>query len=256
MLRYAFLALALTLGVIGCSAKQDITEDWPVEKLYRKARDAMLGGDYTQASEYYKKLEARAPFGVYGQQALMDSAYVHYKSERIDAAIETCNRFIQLYPQHKYVDYVYYLRGLAGYQRSRGLAVRLLNIDLSQRDPGSYLQAFQGFSELVRRFPQSRYAADARQHMVYLRSLLAEHEIEVAHYYLRRGAYVAAANRARYLLEHYPRTASVPEALAIMARAYRVLQLEELATDALRVLRKNYPDHPQIAAIEALRVTP
>ncbi len=246
--------LVWTLFAMGCGAGKDIEDTWPVEKLYRNARDAMLGGNYTKAEEYYEKLEARAPFGAYGQQVLLDSAYVKYKTEKTDAAIETCKRFVQLYPQHKYVDYAYYLHGLADYQRGRGLAMRLLDLDLSQRDPGSYRAAFQSFSELVTRFPQSRYTADARQRMLYLRNLLAEHEIEVAHYYMRRNAFVAAANRARYLIDHYPRTPSVPEALAVMARSYRALQLEELANDALRVLRLNYPGHRQIAEIERIRL--
>ncbi len=248
------LPCLLALALFGCSGKdKDPTDAWEMEQLYAEARGAMQSGDYEQAKTYYRALEGRSPFGVYGQQALLDLAYVYYKTEDTDQAIETCERFIKTYPQNAHVAYAYYLRGLAESNRSGGLAQRFVIVDLSQRDPEHVLRAFEFYSELVGSFPNSIYAADATQRMVYLRNLLADHEVEVAHYYLRRGAWLAAANRARYAIEHYPRTQAIPDALAVMARAYRALGLEELATDALRVLELNHPQHPEIRTIQRIR---
>ena len=249
----AFLCLGL-VALAGCSGlDKDPTDGWEMERLYAEARGAMQSGDYEQAKAYYRALEGRSPFGVYGQQALLDLAYVYYKTEESDRAIETCERFIKTYPQNQYVDYAYYLRGLAEFHRSGGLAQRFVLVDLSQRDPEHILQAFEYFSALVSGFPDSIYVADSAQRMVYLRNLLADHEVEVAHYYMRRGAYLAAANRARYAVEHYPRTGATPDALAVMARAYQALGLAGLAADALRVMELNYPRHPELAALRSIR---
>ncbi len=252
-LRTVFLSSFLLLAGCGTGAKGG-TEGWDAARLLSEARGAMSSGNYERAKEYYQGLESRFPFGVYGQQALLDLAYVYYKSEEPERAIETCNRFIELYPQHPQIDYAFYLGGLASFYRGRGLAQRFLLLDPSQRSPVSSLDSFERLFELVRRFPDSKYAPDARQRMIYLRNLLAEHEIEVAHYYLRRHAYLAAVNRARYVVENYPRSASVPDALALMARAYRVLGLEGLSKDVLRVLQLNHPGHPAIAEVESIRV--
>lgn len=253
-MRVRALPCLLLLALTGCAGKDgDPTDSWEIERLYAEARGAMQSGDYEQAKTYYRALESRSPFGVYGQQTLLDLAYVYYKVEETDRAIESCERFIKTYPQNKYVDYAYYLRGLAEFNRSSGLAQRFVIVDLSQRDPEHVLRAFEHFSALTGNFPDSRYAEDAAQRMVYLRNLLAEHEVEVAHYYMRRGAYLAAANRARYALEHYPRTQAIPDALAVMARAYRALGLRDLADDALRVLELNYPRHAGLAAVRRIR---
>lgn len=248
-----FLCLVLAT-LAGCSGlDKDPTDSWEMERLYDEARGAMQSGDYEQAKTYYRALEGRSPFGVYGQQALLDLAYVYYKTEETDRAIETCERFIKTYPQNQYVDYAYYLRGLAEFHRSGGLAQRFVLVDLSQRDPQHILEAFEHFAELNSKFPGSIYFEDASQRMIYLRNLLSDHEVEVAHYYMRRGAYLAAANRARYAVERYPRTEAVPDALAVMARAYQALGLTEFATDALRVMELNYPQHPELAEVRRLR---
>lgn len=237
------------IGLSGCSYfqdKGDETEKWPAERLYAEARSALDSGSYDQAVELYEKLEARFPFGTYGQQAILDLAYAYYKNDEPDAAVSTAERFIKLYPQNIHVDYAYYLKGLANFQRGKGFTERVLPIDESQRDPGSSLQAFQDFSELVKRYPDSQYAEDAKLRMTHLRNILAQHEIHVAQYYMRRGAFVAAANRARYVVEKYARTPSIPDALVIMAKAYKVMELNELSEDAVRVLELNYPNHPGI----------
>lgn len=236
-------------GWFGGGEKDDPTQDWDAERLYSEAKGALDAGYYDRAVNYYEKLEARFPFGVHGQQALLDLSYAYYKNEDFDGAISTTDRFMKLYPRNEGVAYALYLRGLTNFNRGKGITQRYLPLDLSQRDPGSHLQAFQDFSELVKRFPDSRYVADAKLRMTYLRNLLAEHEVEVANYYMRREAYVAAANRARNVVENYPRTPSVPEALGVMAKAYKVLEMPDLSEDALRVLETNYPNHPGLNAV-------
>lgn len=237
----------LAPGLSGCGMfgeKEDPSATWDAERLYDEARGALDSGNYERAVEFYEKLEARFPFGVHGQQALLDLSYAYYKSEDYDAATSTADRFIKLHPRNDAVAYALYLRGLANFNRGKGITQRFLPIDLSQRDSGGNLQAFQDFAELIKRFPDSRYVEDAKLRMTYLRNLLARHEIHVANYYMRREAYVAAANRARHVVESYPRTTSIPAALAIMAKAYKVLEMPDLADDALRVLETNYPNHP------------
>lgn len=214
--------------------------------LYSEARSALDSGDYQKAVEHYEKLEIRFPFGIYAQQTILDLAYAHYKNNDPDAAISKAERFIELYPQNKGVDYAYYLKGLTNFQRGKGITERFLPIDEAQRDPGSSLQSFQDFSELIKRYPDSQYVADAKLRMTHLRNVLAEHEVHVAQYYMRRGAFVAAANRARYVVEKYPRTPSIPDALVIMAKAYTVMELDELSADTIRVLELNYPNDPRI----------
>lgn len=252
---FRLLAL-LVLGVLlaGCSSEKrsdDITEDWSAEKLYKEARKTMLDGGYNQAVEYYQKLEARYPFGRYSQQGRLDLAYAYFKNDQPDEAIETANRFIKLYPLHPAVDYAYYLKGLVNFRREVSIFERFLPQDLAARQMKTAIQAFDDFDLLVRLFPDGRYAEDARQRMVYLRNLMARHDIYVARFYIERGAWVAAAGRAKQVVQRYPGSPSQPEALSIMVRAYRVLGLNDLADDALRVLKINYPQDPQtIAAAE------
>jgi outer membrane protein assembly factor BamD len=251
------LVIILLAGISSCTYfkdKGDPTETWSAERLYAEAKGALDSGNYSKAVEYYEKLEGRFPFGVYGQQALLDLAYAYYKNDNTDASISAAERFIKLNPQNAHVDYAYYLKGLANFNRGKGFVERYLPIDTSQRDPGSALTAFQDFSELLRLFPDSQYADDAKQRMVYLRNLLAEHEVNVANYYMRRGAFVAAVNRARYVIEKYPRTPSVPDALVVMAKAYKIMEMDDLSQDALRVLELNYPNHPGLYEVREIVV--
>lgn len=237
------LALSAGCGIFG-KEKKDETQGWTAERLYDEARGALDAGYYERAVEYYQKLEARFPFGVHGQQALLDLGYAYYKNEEHDAAVSAVDRFIKLYPRNRHVDYAYYLRGLANFNRGKGLTQRYLPTDSSQRDMSNNKQAFNDFAELLKRHPNTRYAEDARLRMTYLRNLLARHEVHVANYYMRRGAFVAAANRAQYVVENYQRTPAMPDALVIMAKAYKVLEMNDLAEDALRVLDYNFPNHP------------
>lgn len=250
------LAILLCLILSGCAFfnKDDGNPEdtWTIERLYAEAKRAMQSSNYTRAVELYEFLETRYPFGVYGQQALLDLAYVYYKIDNHEEALSTCDRFIRLYPQNPHVDYAYYLQGLVNFNRNRGVADRIFPTEYSERDISSANAAFRNFSELLERFPNSIYAEDAAMRMVYLRNLLAEYEIHVAQYYLRRGAYIGAANRARYVVENFSKTPSVPDALIVMAKAYKVLELNDLSNDALRVLELNYPSHPGIREVRSI----
>lgn len=219
------------------------TETLPVAELYQKAHTYMVDGNYDTAERYYQRLVARFPFGNYSEQAQLDLAYVLYQSNKPDDAYSAINRFIRTYPAQEHIDYAYYLRGLINFDRSSGISDRMFNRDKSRRDPGYIQKSFDDFSQLVRRFPDSRYAADARQRMIYLRNQLAQHELNVAYYYLDRKAFVGAANRAEYIIEHYQSSPQTADALAIMAKSYSALKLEDLAASAKNVLRKNYPQH-------------
>jgi outer membrane protein assembly factor BamD len=212
--------------------------------LYRSAQSSLRAGNYTDAITKLQKLEARFPFGRYAEQAQLELIYANFMAFQSEAARSASDRFIRLHPQHPNVDYAYYLKGLASFNQDRGLLDRIGSTDISNRDPTSARQAFTDFSDLIARFPDSQYAPDARQRMVYLRNLLARHEISVAGFYMRRGAYVAAANRARNVVEHYSQSLSVPDALAILIEANWRLGLPAAANDALRVLAANDPQYP------------
>ena len=244
MLRTPTRLLILFLAVIGSGCAwldkySDNTVGWDAAKLYSEASSELNSGNYATAVEYYEKLEARYPFGRYAMQAQLDVAYAHYKADEPELAIAAADRFIKLYPQNPYVDYAYYLKGIVNYNRSVGFLDRYIPTDPSQRDPGSALDSFQDFSELVRLFPDSKYTPDARQRMLFLRSNMAKHEIHVAHYYMRRGAYLAAANRCTYVIERFQRTSAVEDALEILVQAYTAVGEDKLADDARRVLTLN-----------------
>lgn len=260
---YKFMKLRLLLIIIlfastACSffgtEEDESAKNWTVDRLYKEAKKSLDAGYYSKAVQYYEFLETRFPFGVYGQQSLLDLAYSYYKTEDFDSATSACDRFVRLYPQNPHVDYAYYLRGLVNFGRGRGLTERFLPLDSSQRDPSGARRAFRDFSELARKYPKSEYIPDAEKRMVYLRNLLAKHEVHVANYYMTRGAYVAGANRARFVVETYPRTPSVPDALVLMAKAYKILELDDLSGDAVRVLELNYPNHPGLREVEGIQV--
>jgi len=256
-MRAILLLLAVALFTSACSIfpeKEDETKSWSAERLYNEGKSAMDSGYYTEAVEFYEKLQVRYPFGVYAQQSQLDLAYSYYKTEDWASAIAACDRFIKLNPTNPHVDYAYYLKGLVSYNQGKGLLQKYLPNDPSQRDPGGALHAFQDFTELVKRFPNSQYVPDAQKRMTWLRNILAEHEVNVAKYYMRRKAYVAAANRSRYVVEHYQGAPAMPEALVIMAKAYKVLELPDLSNDALRVLELNFPNNPGIEEVRSIVV--
>ena len=254
-----YLPLIFGLATLsGCSyfetQEVEAEDSWTVERIYSEAKSALSTADYHTALQYYSQLEARFPFGDYAQQALLESAYAYYKDDEPETALATIDRFMRVYPLNPNMDYAIYLRGLINFNRDIGLVEKYIPRDESQRDPGSARYALTDFTTLVNRYPTSNYSEDAAQRVVYLRNRLAQHEINVAHYYMRRGAYLAAANRGKYVIENYPRTPAMPEALLMMAKAYKVLELNQLSADALRVLELNYPGHPGVAAVRQTKL--
>lgn len=195
------------------------------------------------AVKYYETLEARYPYGRYAEQAQLEVAYVYFKNEEPELALAATNRFIRLHPTHPSVDYMYYLKGLVNFNNRGGTLGRMLGIetDVADRDPRAAREAFNTFRDLVKKFPRSRYARDARERATYLLDSLARYEIKVATYYYERHAYTAAINRCKVVLEKYQRTKATEDALGIMARAYGKLKLTDLEKDTLRILNKNFP---------------
>ena len=242
----AALALAATLAACGDRTRLDATEVLPADEMYAEARESLQAGNYGRAVKYYRRLVARFPFGRYTEQAELELIYAQYKGSEPEEALSTANRFIKQYPTHRHIDYAYYLRGLINFNREIGLLERYIEQDTTRRDLGFARQSFQDFGALVERFPNSRYAPDARQRMVHLRNGLAQAELNIAAYYFRRGAYVAASQRGRYIVENYQQTPQVAEALALMAESYQRLGDTQAAEDTRRVLELNHPDHPYL----------
>ncbi len=242
-----FLLLAL---LAGCSGNDEL--DLPPGansseyELYQEAQRYLRNKNFELAVQALQLLESRFPFGRYAEQAQLELIYAHYSNFEHEAAIEAADRFIRLHPQHPNVDYAYYMKGLAAYTQNQGLFERWLPRDITQRDTSYAREAFAEFSQLLARFPDSPYAPDARSRMVHLRNLLARSEINVANYYFKRGAYVAAINRGRYVVENFPQTPAVADGLAVMVQGYLLLGLDQLAQDSLDVLVLNYPDHPSV----------
>jgi outer membrane protein assembly factor BamD len=224
------------------SNSDDQTAGMSAKQIYEKASNNLKTGDYESAIKYFENLEARFPYGQYAERAQMEIVYAYYKDNEQESAILAANRFIKLHPNHKNVDYMYYMRGLASYRLTQSFLNRVFDVDPTQRDPKSARRAFQYFAELVKKFPKSRYAKDAVKRMIVIRNRLAKYEVNVANYYLSRGAYLAAANRGKYVVENYQRTPAVANALSIMVKAYTKLGMKTLAADAERVLRLNFPN--------------
>ncbi len=248
MTRIVCLLTVLTLlggcWPFGHGKDEDNDQKSSEQMLYRSAQSSLRSGNYRDAITKLQKLEARFPFGRYAEQAQLELIYANFMSYQPEAARSAADRFIRLHPQHPNVDYAYYIKGLAEFNKDRGLLDRFSATDISKRDPTSIRQAYLDFSEFLEKHPESEYAADARQRMVYLVNVLAKYEINVARFYMRRGAYVAAANRARNVVEHYSQSQSVDDGLAILIEADWRLGLPNAANDALRVLAANDPHYP------------
>lgn len=219
--------------------QKDKTAGWSAQKLFSEATEAMQGSNYQRAIDYYQKLESRYPFGKYALQSQLNIAYAYYRADEPDSTLAAVERFEKLHPDHPAVAYALYLKGLVNFTRNMGFFSRFLPTDNSQRDPGSTMEAYNDFAELVRRFPDTEYAQDAKLRMRYLRNQLARHEIHVARYYLDRGAWLAAANRGQYVVQNFQLTPSVKDGLTIMIIAYEKMGLEELYRSTLRVLALN-----------------
>jgi len=235
--------IATLLG--GCAATSDPSK-WSAEKFFNEAQSALQDSDYQTAIKYFEDLEVYHPFSPYTQQAQLEVAYTYFKYDEPDSAIAATERYIKLYPRAENVDYAYYLRGLISFNRGTSGFDLAFNLDTTNRQPTSSLDAYHHFEELITRFPDSQYADDAKQRMIALRNHLAQYELHVANYYLRRGAPLSAARRAQYCLETYPQTPSTPDALVLLTKAYIKLGIEDLAGDALKILQLNYPDNEAI----------
>ncbi len=241
MIAFGLAALA------ACSSNDEKNEAEASEKqLYDVAQKQLKTSNYSSAITNLQLLESRYPFGAFAEQAQLEIIYAYYRSFETEAAIASAERFIRLHPQHPNVDYAYYLKGLASYSEGKGLFERFLPTDMTRRDPGAARQSFNDFAQLLARFPDSEYVPDARARMVHLRNQLARYEIHVANYYFKRGAYLAAANRGRYVVENFQQSTAIPDALAVMCQAYQLLDLPDLAEDARQVLANNHPTHPAL----------
>ena len=238
---FSIVLLALAMLFAGCSKDRNRIADATADELYDKAKQALDGSSWDRSIALYKALQTRYPFGRYTEQSMLDIADAYYRRGDVENALSTLDRFIRTYPAHPSIDYAYYLKGLVNYEQNLGFLEKMMPVRIRDRDQSQAETAFLDFQELIRRFPDSRYVPDARQRMVFLRNNLADYEIVVAEYYLRRGAYIAAANRARYALEVYPNTPAVPEALKVLHIAYSELDLPQLAEDSFEVLELNYP---------------
>jgi len=243
------LIVLLVVGLSGCNTLSGVLEDktdkyegWSVEKFYDEAKNAAKSENYEKAIRLYEILESRYPFGQYAAQAQLDVAYAYYKYDEPESAIAAADRFIKIHPLNPHVDYAYYLKGLVNYNRGIGFLERFFPTDSSQRDPGSARDALQDFSVLIQKFPDSRYGEDSGQRIIALKNNLAMYEIHVARYYMKRKAYVAAADRGNYVIENYPRTQAIPLALEIMRKAYEKMELAGLTAGVARVYDYNYAE--------------
>ena len=245
MKRSLLALLSSAFLLCGCGllpSEKDETVGWSAQKLYGEAKDAMADRSWDKAIKYLEKLSARYPYGRYAQQAQLDVAYAYWKNSERAPAIAAADRFIKLYPNHLNVDYAYYLKGLVNFNENSGILSVIDSPDLSERDSKGTKDSFEAFKELVARFPDSKYAEDARARMRYLVNSLAQYEVHVARYYMKRGAFVAAANRAQFAVKTYPQAPALEEAVFIMVKAYDALGMTDLRDASDRVMRKNFPE--------------
>jgi outer membrane protein assembly factor BamD len=237
------------------SSDEDEYVGWTAEKFRTQAKAAVDAGSYEKAIKLYEALESRYPFGEDSAQTELDIAYAYFKNNDPDSAQAAADRFIKMNPRSPGVDYAYYLKGLVNYNRGIGFIDRFLPTDTSQRDQGTARDALNNFEELIRRFPHSKYVPDARLRMIALKNNLAMYEVHVARYYMKRKAYVAAADRASTVIEKYQRTAAVPYALLVLQEAYTKLDMVDLAQDTARVYELNYPNGPPVPEHESSTIS-
>lgn len=237
----ALAALVLVLALGGCRSNRDRDAMLGApDLLYDRAHELMENRDYDAAVKVYEALEARFPFSPQARQGKLDLMYVYYKGREPEAAVDAAEQFIRENPTHPRVDYALYIKGLVYFERTANFLERWFDADLSERPPRDARKSFQAFQELIERFPESLYGPDSRQRLVYLRNRLADYEVHVADYYLRRGAWVAALNRAKFCVENYDGAPATREAVAIQISAYDKLGLTDLATQMRSVYEFNY----------------
>lgn len=252
MKRLLSLLLLLSLFTLfGChtTTKDERYNNMSPTEIYRQGVKNVNKHRYTEAVDDFEALESRYPFGEYADKAQLGAVYAYYLNEDFPAALPAVERFIRMYPRHPNVDYAYYLKGLIHFEESLGFFGKYLPIEASERDPTSAKKALNAFYDLAKAFPNSVYTEDALQRIIYLRNTLAESELVAARFYMTKGAYIAAANRASYIIANFDQTPSLPEALFIAVQANRELGLNRLAEDNLKVLAYNYPRSEFLAAL-------
>ena len=237
----ALAVACCALILAACGGRDRTAEQLQPEKLYERGHRSMLGGDYRNAVRYYEALEARFPFSEFARQAKLDIIFSYYKSRETESAIDAADQFIRENPTHPRVDYAMYIKGLVYFERSPNFLERWFNTDLTERPPQDVRASFQAFQTLIERHPDSEYVHDARQRMIFLRNRLAEYEVHVADYFLRRLAYVAALDRARFCIENFDGAPATRDALDIMISSYDGLGLKDLAERSREVYALNYP---------------
>ncbi|MDF2182324.1 outer membrane protein assembly factor BamD [Neptuniibacter sp. CAU 1671] len=245
--------LLFSFALSACSwFKDKLPEpDIPEQQLYEEALQAMDLNDWDLALEKLQLLEARYPFGRFSEQAQLELIYAYFNNYEPEAARAAADRFIRLHPNHDNIDYAYYLKGLTAFEQDRSWVASYLPVDESKRDPGAALESFESFNQLVTRYPDSQFSPDAQKRMVYLKNRLAAYEVHVARYYIKRGAYVAAVNRGRYVVENMQETPALADALGVQVEAYTLLGRQQLAADTLAVLQENFPDYQYTPAYKA-----
>ena len=217
------------------------------EALYKEAKEELDSGAYSRAIELLDKVQSADALGIYGQQALLDSAYAQWRNTEGSLALVTVERFLKQFPRGEGVPYALYLKGLINFNERSGLITAISKEDLSERDPKSLADSFDAFTQLIQRFPNSSYAVEAQQRLTYIVNTLAQHEVGIARFYLQRGAPIAAINRAQGMLRQYGQTPAQEEALGIVAQAYQQLAMVDLRDSTLRVLKQNYPNSRHLA---------
>lgn len=251
MQKIVLMVLAsLMLVLAGCSStpeKEEIEEPklevMTAQQLFDKAKTSLRDGNYTRAIQLLEEIDTRYPFGSISEQAKMDLLYAYFKKADYEAGQAIADRFLRQFPQHDNADYVYYMKGVMYYESEVGFFKDTFQADVATRDTTNIEAAFDNFKTLVEVYPKSKYAPDARKRMIQLRNLLAESQLHIAQYYMERDVFIAAANRAKYIVENFPKTPAVPHALDMLVKAYNVLELPELAQQYRKVLLLNYPDY-------------
>ena len=233
----------VSIMISSCSSNEEMPDERLLEKeLYDQAQFRLKDGSYSMAIRSLEALESRFPFGRYAEQAQAELIYAYYMNSQFEASQSAAERFINLHPRHTHSGYAYYMKGLASFTDDSGLFSRYFQSDLAKREVVMAQQSFDELSDFIARYPDSKYVPHAKQRMIYLRNLLAQHEVYVADFYMKRGAYLAAIGRAKYVIEHLPNTPQTPYALSILVEAYGLMEYEELRKINLEILNSNYPN--------------
>ncbi len=243
ILAYFMLISAMVAALSGCMKNKDPYQDMTAQTIYERGKVSYQKGRVSQAIKDFDALEARYPYGEYTDKGQLALISLYTENDEGEAALATANRFIRMHPRNPNVDFAYYMKGVINYHDNFTWAFRNLPVDRSMRASSFAQQSFDDFKTFIEKFPNSKYAPDARKRMIVMREQLAQHELHIARYYQKQGAELAAANRAAYIVNQFPRTNAVPDALEIMHKSFAAIGLTQQSTEALAVLRQNFPDY-------------